>query len=513
MTDEGYITAAQAKDGARHAADAANYQRNRSGNYIADWVMDVLPYHLGAIEQDVVVETTVDLDLQDAAEHAVADTLDEEGEKYGVGEGAMVVVDGTGAVRALVGGRSYAESQFNRAVEARRQPGSAFKPFVYLTAIEKLGYRPDTVMIDEPVTFGNWSPQNYDGKFRGPVTLVDALSHSINTVAAQLADQVTPEAVAQTAKRLGINSPLEAVPSIALGTSEVSLLELTGAYAPFSNGGYAVLPLRRAAHPHAARATSSSTAPGSSPRRVISIESVAHDELHAAGDGGDGDRHARGARRLAGRRQDRHEPEFPRRLVHRLHREPDRRRLGRQRYRRADQARLRRQCPGRDLVEIHDQGAPGRAGPAASGDRPRRLPPGAAARPAPSSKTEAAGASAPLAPTSGRRTSSARATGSSTSTIAPPLQPSRRDQAARLLPAALRGLGASASAPDGGEPEAGPVQPGARHLVVGVEASDHSPEPRPVVHHPKMRDLVRGEIVEHPRRRQHQPPGEGQHAL
>ena len=125
---------------------------SRSGNYIADWVMDVLPFHLGTIEQDVVVETTVDLNLQDAAEQAVVDTLAEEGEKYGVGEGAMVVVDGTGAVRAMVGGRSYAESQFNRAVDARRQPGSAFKPFVYLTAIENLGYRPDTVMIDEPVT-------------------------------------------------------------------------------------------------------------------------------------------------------------------------------------------------------------------------------------------------------------------------------------------------------------------------------------------------------------------------
>ena len=274
MTSEGYITAAQAKEARDQPPVASDYHASRSGNYIADWVMDVLPYHLGSIEQDVVVETTVDLDLQDAAEHAVADTLDAEGKKYGVGEGAMVVVDGTGAVRAMVGGRSYAESQYNRAVEARRQPGSAFKPFVYLTAIEKLGYRPDTVMIDEPVTFGTWSPQNYDGQYRGPVTLVDALSHSINTIAAQLADQVTPQAVAQTAKRLGINSPLEAVPSIALGTSEVSLLEMTGAYAPFSNGGYAVLPyvVQRIRTPKGDVLFDRS---GSSPARVLSIESVA----------------------------------------------------------------------------------------------------------------------------------------------------------------------------------------------------------------------------------------------
>ncbi len=274
MADEGYITPAQAKEAREAPVDAANYHLKRAGNYIADWVMDQLPYHLGVVEQDVVVETTVDLDLQDAAEAAVADTLDEEGVKYGVGEGAMAVIDGTGAVRALVGGRSYAESQFNRAVEARRQPGSAFKPFVYLTAIEKLGYRPDTVMIDEPVTFGNWSPQNYDGKFRGPVTLIDALAHSINTIAAQLADQVTPEAVVQTAKRMGINSALGAVPSIALGTSEVSLLELTDAYVPFSNGGYSVLPfvVQRVRTPKGDVLFDRSA---SSANRVISLESVA----------------------------------------------------------------------------------------------------------------------------------------------------------------------------------------------------------------------------------------------
>jgi len=274
MTEEGYITPEQAKKARDTPLDASDYHLRRSGNYLADWVMDVLPNHVGSIEQDVVVETTVDLDLQAAAEHAVTDTLDEEGGKYGVGEGAMVVVDGTGAVRAMVGGKSYAESQFNRAVEARRQPGSSFKPFVYLTAIEKLGYRPDTVMLDEPVTIGNWSPQNYNNKYLGPVTLVDALSHSINTVAAQLADQVGPEAVVETAKRLGINSALAAVPSIALGTSEVSLLEMTGAYAPFSNGGYSAPPfvIQRVRTP---RGDVLFDRTGTEPRRVISIESVA----------------------------------------------------------------------------------------------------------------------------------------------------------------------------------------------------------------------------------------------
>jgi penicillin-binding protein 1A len=274
MAQEGYITSAEAEQARKNPSEAASYHMTKSGNYIADWVMDVLPYHVGTIEQDVVVETTVDLNLQGWAEAAITETIAEKGQEFGVSEGAMVVVDGTGAIRAMVGGRDYAESQFNRATDARRQPGSAFKPFVYLTAIEKLGYRPDTVLIDEPVTFGTWSPQNYDGKYRGPLTLKEALAKSINTIAAQLADQVTPDAVVQTAKRMGINSPLGANPSIALGTSEVTLLELTGAYAPFSNGGFAVIPfvVQRVRSPHGE--VIFERAP-SGLGRVASIESVA----------------------------------------------------------------------------------------------------------------------------------------------------------------------------------------------------------------------------------------------
>ena len=264
----------------------------------------------------------------------------------------------------MVGGRSYAKSQFNRAVDARRQPGSAFKPFVYLTAIEQLGYRPDTVRIDEPVQFGNWSPKNYDGKYRGPVTLKTALSLSINTVAAQLADEVTPEAVVQTAQRLGINSPLGANPSIALGTSEVSLLELTGAYAPFANGGYSAPALRDRAHPHDGRTMSCSSGRGSGRAQRRLDRERRDDERHAAA------RRSRSAparkaadRRLAGRRQDRDQPGFPRRLVHRLHRQPDRRRLGRQRFQRADRSTLRaRNLPAKIWAKFMTAGARGRAG-------------------------------------------------------------------------------------------------------------------------------------------------------
>ena len=212
--------------------------------------------------------------LQGVAENALVTTMDKEGGKFGAGQAAMVVLDGTGAVRALVGGRSYEKSQFNRAVDARRQPGSTFKPFVYLTAIEKEGLRPDTIRIDQPVTFGDWSPKNSHEGYKGPVTLKTALSLSINTVAAQLADEVGPEAVVETAKRMGINSPLAPNPSIALGTSEVTLLEMTGAYAPFANGGFAVMPYV-IQNIHTVDGKELFNRTGSGLGRVASLESVA----------------------------------------------------------------------------------------------------------------------------------------------------------------------------------------------------------------------------------------------
>jgi len=152
-----------------------------------------------------------------------------------------VVLDAGGAVKALVGGRSYAESQFNRAVDAARQPGSAFKPFVYLAALED-GLTPRTMRIDEPTRIGDWSPENYTREYYGPVSLARALALSLNTIAAQLIAEVGPQDVARTARRLGIRSELAPNASLALGTSEVTLLELTTAYVPFSNGGVGVVP-------------------------------------------------------------------------------------------------------------------------------------------------------------------------------------------------------------------------------------------------------------------------------
>ena len=212
-----------------------------SGRYVADWVMDQLPDYVGSIDRDLTVATSIDLNLQAAASDAISQTLDESGKKYGVGQGALVAIDPDGAVKALVGGRDYGTSPFNRAVSAMRQPGSSFKPFVYLTALES-GLIPETVRVDQPVSIAGWKPQNYEKDYKGPVTLATAISLSLNTVSAQLTAEVGPQAVVATAHRLGITSPLEATPSIALGTSEVTPLEMTAAFVPFSNGGRGIIP-------------------------------------------------------------------------------------------------------------------------------------------------------------------------------------------------------------------------------------------------------------------------------
>ena len=212
-----------------------------SVNYVADWVMDAVDDLIGHVDQDIVVETSIDPALQSAAEQSLDDVLAQKGDKLNVGEGALVAMTPDGVVRALVGGRNYADSQFNRAIAARRQPGSAFKPFVYLTALEH-GLTPDTVREDKPISVQGWRPENYEREYLGPVTLTQALANSLNTVSVRLTMEVGPSAVVRTAYRLGIESKLEPNASIALGTSEVSVIELVSAYATFANGGLAVAP-------------------------------------------------------------------------------------------------------------------------------------------------------------------------------------------------------------------------------------------------------------------------------
>ncbi|MHA7775563.1 transglycosylase domain-containing protein [Roseibium sp. M-1] len=241
MHEEGYITGDEAKTALAAPAKVVRRYTTASENYAADWVMDVLPHYIGSIESDIIVDTTIDPKMQRAAETALRGALKENRDTYGVRQGAIVTLDTAGAVKALVGGADYSKSQYNRAVYAKRQPGSSFKPFVYLAALEN-GLSPQTIRQDQPVKYGNWAPQNYSKDYYGPVTLTKSLALSLNTVAAQLAYEVGAGTVADTASRLGITSDLNRNLSLALGTSEVTPLEIASAYVPFSNGGYGVLP-------------------------------------------------------------------------------------------------------------------------------------------------------------------------------------------------------------------------------------------------------------------------------
>jgi penicillin-binding protein 1A len=241
MADAKFITEAQAQASIGHPSYNVKPVGAGTVNYVADWIGEVLDDLVGQVEQNIVVETTIDPKLQNIAEAAVIDELAAKSVKFNVSQGALVAMTPDGAVRAMVGGRNYAESQYNRAVTAKRQPGSAFKPFVYLTAIEA-GLTPDTIRQDAPLDVKGWKPENYSHEYFGAVTLTQALSMSLNTVAVRLGLEVGAKNVIRTAHRLGISSKLDANASIALGTSEVSLLELVGAYTPFANGGLGVSP-------------------------------------------------------------------------------------------------------------------------------------------------------------------------------------------------------------------------------------------------------------------------------
>lgn len=241
MQREGFVTESEVASARSMKAHKAKRFWSGSEHYVADMVMKELKKIMGEIPGDVVVDTTIDLGVQKHAGDIIVATLEKNGKKRNVSEAALVSMTPSGAIRALVGGREYANSQFNRATDAKRQPGSAFKPFVYLAALEA-GRTPESVRQDAPVRIGKWTPVNYDRKYRGPVTLNTALSKSLNTIAAQLVMEVGPQTVVETAHRLGIRSDLQPNASIALGTSEVTLLELTSAYAPFANGGRLVEP-------------------------------------------------------------------------------------------------------------------------------------------------------------------------------------------------------------------------------------------------------------------------------
>lgn len=242
MVNAGYLTQAQARAAQKHKERIISAAKpHKSGRYFADWVMEQVDDFVGPMNTDLTVITTLDLELQKMAERKTRDFLRKNAKKRNVEQAAVVALAPDGAVRAMIGGRDYGQSQFNRATQAQRQPGSAFKPFVFLAGVER-GMGADDTLKDGPFSIGKWKPRNYSKTYQGVVTLRTALADSINTIAAQIGQKVGFEKITDTAHRLGITSPLKAQPAITLGASEVNLLELTAAYGPFANGGFGVFP-------------------------------------------------------------------------------------------------------------------------------------------------------------------------------------------------------------------------------------------------------------------------------
>ncbi|RYH03936.1 PBP1A family penicillin-binding protein [Salipiger sp. IMCC34102] len=248
MEEQGYITPEQADEARRNPAQLSEAAQARAGGYFADWVMGQGPdFFTRNTTEDVVIRTTLDQRIQNAAETALLTVFDQKLSNGSDVEAAVVVMSADGAVRGMVGGRDVrAVSAFNRATQARRQTGSAFKPFIYATALD-LGFTPNDLVDDAPLTItipgsGPWRPENYDRQFKGPVTLTQALYESRNIPAVILSEEVGRELVSQVANGFGIDSELAAGPALALGASESTLIEMTGAYAGILNGGSAVEP-------------------------------------------------------------------------------------------------------------------------------------------------------------------------------------------------------------------------------------------------------------------------------
>jgi penicillin-binding protein 1A len=238
MVETGAITPAQRDKAMAEHPKVWKTAPTAPAQYFVDWLDEQTRASVGKPKQDLVVDTTLDLGSEIAAGEA-AKAVTVKYARQGVEQAAVVTLDGFGRVRTMVGGVDYQTAPFNRAVDAHRQAGSAWKPFVYLTAMES-GRTPDLMVVDEPVTINGWSPHNDEPEFRGPVTLEQALAHSINTVAARLADDVGRENVASVAHRMGIVSAINTDPAMALGTSLVTPLEMAQAYDPFGNGGWGV---------------------------------------------------------------------------------------------------------------------------------------------------------------------------------------------------------------------------------------------------------------------------------
>jgi penicillin-binding protein 1A len=253
LVDDGFMTEGQVFGARRHPATPVDRRDERAPNYYLDWafdevkkIVDTLPKSMN--ERVFVVRTTLDPNLQRAADLAVENSLRQYGREYNAHQAAVVLMDVDGSVRAMVGGRDYGASQFNRATDAMRQPGSSFKPYVYATALEH-GFKPTSIVVDAPICLGNWCPHNYGNSYRGSMTVMQALTHSVNTVAVRLSVAVGDgnaklgrSRIIKTARDMGIVTPLPDTPSLPIGADAVNLLEHVGAYATFPNLGMKVTP-------------------------------------------------------------------------------------------------------------------------------------------------------------------------------------------------------------------------------------------------------------------------------
>ncbi|MDO9417333.1 transglycosylase domain-containing protein [Pararhizobium sp.] len=240
LVQGGLMTEGQVIAARRNPATVIDRNEVKAPDFFLDWAFDeVVRIATPFAQHSLVVRTTIDMGLQQAAEESVEAGLRQYGDSYHVKQGALVMVENGGAVRAMVGGRDYGESQFNRATKALRQPGSSFKVYTYAAVMEKEGYNPDTVVSDGPITWGRWSPQNYSkGAYSGRVSLTTALAKSINTVPVRLAkDVLGTEIIAATAKAMGVETPIRTDKTMPLGTSEVTVLDQATAYAVFPAGG------------------------------------------------------------------------------------------------------------------------------------------------------------------------------------------------------------------------------------------------------------------------------------
>jgi penicillin-binding protein 1A len=242
LVASGFLTEGQVTAARRHPAEAIDRSSDiNSPNYFLDWAFEeskLLIEANNAPGNNFIVRTTIDTTLQSYAEEAIISVIREQGEQYRVEQGAMVVTDTQGAIRAMVGGTDYAKSQFNRAIVSTRQPGSSYKPFVYAEAFEQLGLTPTDTVSDHPVCIGDWCPQNYGRSYRGQTTLISAFAASINTVPVTLSIKTGRDAIAQLSYRMGLRQEYPVTRSLALGVASVSVLDMTSSYAVFANHGY-----------------------------------------------------------------------------------------------------------------------------------------------------------------------------------------------------------------------------------------------------------------------------------